>query len=49
MNCVSRQMVRAERRAEREFRSYMDIWDDGDLFLNELFGLQPYDNVSEDM
>ncbi|KYN16045.1 hypothetical protein ALC57_11714 [Trachymyrmex cornetzi] len=51
MNILTRQMIRADRRAEREFRAeYMDIWDDRDLFLNELFSVRTYEStVAEDM
>ncbi|KYM85799.1 hypothetical protein ALC53_04383 [Atta colombica] len=43
MNIQNSQMIRAERRWDREEREILDVWLDEDLYLAELFGLQPYE------
>jgi len=43
MNIQNSQMIRAERRWDREEREILDVWLDEDLYLAELFGLRPYE------
>jgi len=47
MNIFNSQMIRAERRCDREEREILDIWLDEGLYLAEKFGLRPYEPYPE--